>query len=44
MLGLLLTTIQHYLEHLKVIKMIARDLQLKINTSTENTHSSRCST
>jgi len=38
MLGLLLNTIQHYLEHLKVIKMIARDLQQKINTSMENKH------
>jgi magnesium transporter len=33
-----LNTIQHYLEHLKVIKMIARDLQQKINTSMENKH------
>jgi magnesium transporter len=38
LLGLLLNTIQHYLEHLKVIKMIARDLQKKINTSMENKH------
>jgi magnesium transporter len=38
MLGVLLMTIQHYLEHLKVIKMIARDLQGKINTSMENIH------
>jgi len=38
LLGLLLITIQHYLEHLKVIKMIARDLQQKINTSMENKH------
>ena len=38
LLGLLLNTIQHYLEHLKVIKMIARDLQKKINTSMENIH------
>ena len=38
MLGLLSHTIQHYLEHLKVIKMIARDLQQKINTSMENKH------
>jgi magnesium transporter len=38
MLGLLLNTIQHYLEHLKVIKMIARDVQRKINTSMENKH------
>jgi magnesium transporter len=38
MLELLLMTIQHYLEHLKVIKMIARDLQEKINKSMENKH------
>jgi magnesium transporter len=38
MLGLLSHTIVHYLEHLKVIKMIARDLQQKINTSMENKH------
>ncbi len=38
LLGLLAHTIQHYLEHLKVIKMIARDLQQKINTSMENKH------
>ncbi|TAK54253.1 MAG: magnesium transporter CorA family protein [Bacteroidetes bacterium] len=38
MLTLLFTTIHHYLEHLKVIKMIARDLQQKINTSMENKH------
>jgi magnesium transporter len=31
-------TIHHYLEHLKVIKMISRDLQQKINTSMENKH------
>ena len=30
--------VQHYNEHLKVIKMIARDLQKKINTSMENIH------
>ncbi|HNX51559.1 MAG TPA: magnesium transporter CorA family protein [Thermoanaerobaculaceae bacterium] len=38
LLGLLLSTVQHYQEHLKVIKMIARDLQEKINTSMENKH------
>jgi magnesium transporter len=38
MLGVLLVTIQHYLEHLKVIKLIARDLQQKINSSMENKH------
>jgi magnesium transporter len=38
MLGLVFSTIQHYLEHLKVIKMIARDLQEKINLSMENKH------
>lgn len=38
MLNLLLITIQHYIEHLKVIKMIARDLQQKINSSMENKH------
>jgi magnesium transporter len=38
MLAFLYETIHHYLEHLKVIKMIARDLQKKINTSMENIH------
>lgn len=38
LLAVLLNTIQHYLEHLKVIKMIARDLQEKINLSMENKH------
>jgi magnesium transporter len=38
MLGLLQNTIQHYMEHLKVIKMIARDLQQKINAAMENKH------
>ncbi|HLF15555.1 MAG TPA: magnesium transporter CorA family protein [Bacteroidota bacterium] len=38
MLAFLYETIHHYLEHLKVIKMIARDLQQKINTSMENKH------
>ncbi len=37
-LTFLYETIQHYLEHLKVIKMISRDLQQKINTSMENKH------
>ena len=30
--------VQHYIDHLKVIKMISRDLQKKINTSMENIH------
>jgi magnesium transporter len=38
MLAFLYETIHHYLEHLKVIKMISRDLQQKINTSMENRH------
>lgn len=38
MLAFLYETIHHYLEHLKVIKMISRDLQQKINTSMENKH------
>ena len=38
MLGLLFSTIHHYHGHLKVIKMIARELQQKINTSMENKH------
>lgn len=38
MLSFLNETIYHYLEHLKVIKMISRDLQRKINTSMENEH------
>jgi magnesium transporter len=37
-LAFLYETINHYLEHLKVIKMISRDLQKKINTSMENKH------
>ena len=37
-LNFLYKTIHHYLEHLKVIKMISRDLQQKINTSMENKH------
>ena len=31
-------SIRHYIEHLKVVKMIARELQMKINTSMENEH------
>jgi magnesium transporter len=31
-------TIHHFLEHLKVIKLISRELQQKINTSMENAH------
>jgi len=38
LLALLSSTIHHYLEHLKVIKMIAREVQQKINTSMENEH------
>lgn len=38
LLGVLFSTSHHYLEHLKVIKMIARDLQEKINASMENKH------
>ncbi|MGE0387310.1 MAG: magnesium transporter CorA family protein [Gammaproteobacteria bacterium] len=37
-LRLLLNSVHHYLGHLKVIKMIARELQQKINTSLENEH------
>lgn len=37
-LAFLYETIYHYLEHLKVIKMISRDIQQKINTSMENKH------
>lgn len=38
LLNFLSNTIHHYLEHLKVIKMISRDIQKKINTSLENKH------
>lgn len=38
MLAVILGTIQHYLGHLKVIKMIAHDLQQRINTSMANEH------
>jgi magnesium transporter len=38
MLSFLYETIHHYIEHLKIIKMISRDLQAKINTSMENRH------
>lgn len=38
MMAILLGTIQHYLGHLKVIKMIAHDLQKRINTSMANEH------
>jgi magnesium transporter len=38
MLGLLSRTIFHYLEHLKTIKVIARELQQKISLSMENEH------
>ncbi len=36
MLGLLSRTIQHYQDHLKIIKVIARDVQQKISLSMEN--------
>jgi magnesium transporter len=37
-IGILAHTIHHYLGHLKVIKMISREIQGKINTSMENSH------
>ncbi|MBA4251866.1 MAG: magnesium transporter [Chlorobiaceae bacterium] len=37
-LNILYDTIHHYIEHLKVIRMISRELQAKINTSLENKH------
>jgi magnesium transporter len=37
-LAILLNVIRHYMGHLKVIRMIARDLQEKINSSMENKH------
>jgi magnesium transporter len=38
MLAFLYSTTHHYLEHLKVVKLVSRDLQQKINTSMENKH------
>lgn len=38
LLLLLESTIQHYIEHLKVIRAIARDVEEKIQTSMENKH------
>jgi magnesium transporter len=38
MLALLLSIIHHYLEHLKLIKRVAHELEEKINTSLENKH------
>jgi len=38
MLAFLYNTTHHYLEHLKVIKWVSRELQKKINTSMENKH------
>ena len=38
LLDLLFNNIHHYLGHLKVIKMVARELQLKFNASMENKH------
>ncbi len=35
-LGILSQTTRHFLEHLKVIKQISREIQLKINTALEN--------
>lgn len=37
-LQLLLGSVHHYLGHLKVIKMMSRDLQAKLNTSMANEH------
>jgi magnesium transporter len=34
----LYATIHHFLEHLKIIKLISREVQEKINTSMENAH------
>ncbi len=38
LLNFIYGSIHHYLEHLKIMKMISRDLHLKINTSMENKH------
>lgn len=38
LVALVYGTIRHYIEHLKVIRMIGRDLQEKINTEVENQH------
>jgi magnesium transporter len=38
MLAFLYYTTRHYLEHLKVIKMVSGELQQRINTSMENKH------
>ena len=38
LLDLLFNNIHHYLGHLKVIKMVARELQQKFNASMENKH------
>jgi magnesium transporter len=38
MLTFLYQTTRHYLEHLKVIKMVSREIQQRINTSMENKH------
>jgi magnesium transporter len=38
MLAFLYYTTRHYLEHLKIIKMVSRELQQRINTSMENKH------
>lgn len=38
MLSFLYHTIRHYLEHLKAIKLMSREIQEKVNTSMENEH------
>lgn len=38
LLDILFTNLHHYLGHLKVIKMVARELQQKFNASMENRH------
>ena len=38
LLTILHNTVQHYLEHLKIIKSIARDLEQRITTAMENRH------
>ncbi len=38
LLDMLFNNLHHYLDHLKVIKMVARELQKKFNASMENQH------
>lgn len=38
MLDFIYSTIRHYLEHLKIIKLISKELQGKINSSMDNEH------